>query len=353
MCPNGTMGSDFSALDAELDQVGAGPEVDAVALANQYAGDLQVSLARGAPGEELAAVDSALAELGAKVEPVEAHGSEQAPAARGSARAHAAGPRDAAREPALAAATTGSELADDTEAFLRDAPSGEVRDAPSYEAGDEPSYEAGDEPPASLVPPPSSVLPPSSAPGPGPLESEEIALPEPVVRPRSDEASQELPLDLAPRSGSFALDDEGAQASGRDLVPAATSEPPAPTTMPAPTLPDEDEEGERAFAALFDEVTKQSSIPSPSASAELPDIEDTEIFDSAAFARALQGSRDPLDLQDEVELSVEDLDSAEFEVMTETAVAQPSPPSSTPPRPSQPSEKRPSFLGRLFGRKEE
>ena len=117
-----------------------------------------------------------------------------------------------------------------------------------------------------------------------------------------------------------------------------------------------DRAADAAFAELFEEATRQSSLPIPNLPPEPPLEEDTEIFDSAAFARAEQIEDEPI----EDAFTAEELDSSEFDVLVDTSVdtsvarhVSSSSSSSTPPRPSQAPEKRPSFLGRLFGRKAE
>jgi hypothetical protein len=126
----------------------------------------------------------------------------------------------------------------------------------------------------------------------------------------------------------------------------------------APANVEAEQEADAAFAALFAEATRQSSMPSVS---EPEPADDTEVFHTgelALDAHALQeGVPYPAqDNEEEIELEPnfhdETLDSAEFEIVNDV-VTDGRPANSPSGRPSRPPEKRPSFLGRIFGRKDE
>lgn len=272
------MVADFSALDAELDQLGAGPAVDAAALASSYAGTT----------DRLSDIDAALSALAVDV------------------RVDAA-----------------------------------VALAQPYVANV----------PSSLPPPPTTR--PAER-----LDSDEIALPNAMPRVGNDE-SGELPLDgVTPQSGSFALPYEEALPSAdvafaEDLtfeadvdelieMPAAPLSPALFERRDRESEPDHAAEAD--FAALFPEVSIE---PGPEVS-----YDDTEIFDSSALE--FDAGKPKPKLEPIENAFTEELDSAEFEIVMEsTESGTQATPSTVPPHPSQPPEKRPSFLGRLFGRKEE
>lgn len=120
-----------------------------------------------------------------------------------------------------------------------------------------------------------------------------------------------------------------------------------------------EQEADAAFAELFAEATRQSSMPSVS---QTDPADDTEVFHTSELALdpdALQenvpySAADHADDDIEIEPNFHDetLDSAEFEIVNDV-VTDARPSASPSGRPSRPPEKRPSFLGRLFSRKEE
>jgi hypothetical protein len=321
VCPNGSMGSDFSALDAELDTLGAGPLVDALALAGTYAGSLAA----------MSDIDAALGELDADGAALRAKSAVYGSLAR-------------------ASSDGGNEL-------------------PTFLAGRS-GLRARSEPPRLPAERASSRAP----------ESEEIVLPDPVLRDNANE-SGELSLDTGtPRSGSFSLDGAETPPGNRDdtietseeelgdadvdLMDLQSEAPPTlgqsreriPASLfdlEAPAMGKGQEESDAAFAALFAEATKQSDMPPLHSQPPPAYTGDTELFDTGGlgFVENLQQSAAIAD-----SIAAEELDSAEFEIVMDDD-AHSIPPSMPPPHPSQlpsqPPEKRPSFLGRLFGRKEE
>ncbi|MET0282898.1 MAG: hypothetical protein ABW352_00450 [Polyangiales bacterium] len=156
-----------------------------------------------------------------------------------------------------------------------------------------------------------------------------------------------------------AVDDELLEAEIDDMRPEAT--PLANSAlfdMSAPANADAEQEADAAFAALFAEATRQSSMPSVS---EREPSDDTEVFhtselslDPAALHNSVPYPAANEDVEVELEPGFHDetLDSAEFEIVNDV-VTDARPANSPSGRPSRPPEKRPSFLGRLFGRKEE
>lgn len=310
------MGSDFSALDAELDTMGVGPAVDALSLAVSYAGNLAA----------LSDIDTALGELDA-----------------------------------------------DGAALHQRVAKSAVVEVPGFSAGV--SGERATSFAASRTP-----------------QSEEIVLPDPLPRSRAElraeaDKSGELLLEPGkPRSGSFSLDGAGILPGGnRDDTLETPEEELAEADVDLLDLRSEsapmtgaardgrtgplfdaqpssarggagrfDEaaestaqaESDAAFAELF-EATRPGAPPTPRHSQPPPAFEDTEIFDTGGlgYVENLEQSAAIADT-----ISAEELDSAEFEIVMDDDQA---PPSVPPPHPSQPPEKRPSFLGRLFGRKEE
>jgi hypothetical protein len=318
VCPNGSMGSDFSALDAELDTLSAGPVVDALSLAVSYGGNLAA----------LSDIDSALGELDA----------------------------------------------DGVALHQRVAQSASV-DVPDFLAGVSGERDTSffgsraDEPRASNF---RSRDP----------KSEEIVLPDPLPRSRAelrDEAdkSGELLLESGtPQSGSFSLDGDGILPGNRDdtietsdeelaeadvdLIDLRSESAPMMGTSRERTTAalfdvdasaaedDAQHESDAAFAELFADATRQDAMPVPRHSLPPPAFEDTEIFDTGGlgYVENLEQSAALADT-----IGAEELDSAEFEIVMDDDTR--SPPSVPPAHPSQPPEKRPSFLGRLFGRKEE
>ena len=302
MCPNGIMGSEFSALDAELDALAGGPPVDALLLAQSYAG---TSFA-------IADVDAQLHELDAdrKLE-------SRAPSA-----------------PPL------------------------------------PRFRRSSTPPSLRAP-----------------ASEEIVLPEPVRdEPRTRDGSGELALPGkagASRSGSYSLEAVNRKGSSRDITLDAYDEELMeadasmfeltgdPGTEKRPSLfdvkPSDNAEAQReadaAFAELFADASRKSSLPSPRSSSlpgprssQVPEQynDDTETFDTSALVRVEQAglSADADDLG--IDIMAEELDSAEFEIVLDNdEPAEPAAATAAPREERTEPEKRPSFLGRLFGRKEE
>lgn len=316
MCPNGAMGSDFSALDAELEALGAGSAVDALSIARSYAGTASV-----------------LFDAQVFVQP-----------ATGAAPAAALSDIDDALQ-ALDGETSGLHAG---RAFQGSSPS-------------------------SIFP---RMGPVSSGERLRPPTSEEIVLPDPMTRDQGD-ASGELSLDgSSPRSGSFTLDGVGILPGNRDdtietteeelleadvdlldasatAAPIIGSVPSALFDMSAPANSEAQREADAAFAELFAEATRQSAMPGSNQHDAPASVEDTAIFDSGGidFVENLDQSAALAD-----SVAAEELDSAEFEIITDNDSDEDafSVPSSTPPaHASQAPEKRPSFLGRLFGRKEE
>jgi hypothetical protein len=291
------MGSDFSAIDAELDTLETSPAADALALAHSYAGTAL----------EFQAVDRVLNELDADG-PLLRSRSSFPPPGRSARRA----------EPAAAF---------------------------------EPSRE-------------------------------QIELPDPVPREplRSEHGSGEMPLHAtSSRSGSVSLDQHDPRAAstrfaGRDdtlepldeeLIDADeeliefTADQPSTSdsggerrvgslfdrkSQPAAAA---QEEADAAFAELFSEAASQSIVPSASPGEE-PETygDDTETFDTAALGKIENDVRSPDASMDE------ELDSAEFEIVVDAGASKSAPPPGSR-SPSEAPEKRPSFLGRLFGRKED
>jgi hypothetical protein len=266
LCPNERMSSDFSAIDAELEELGGGAKIDALALAQSYTAELPT----------LAAIDSALNDLASEV--------------LGSAE--------------LAQASV-----------LQ--PSGRFLAEPS-----EPERQV-------------------SAP-----HSEEIVLPEPVSREELAAESREIPLaDPEPRSGSFELADESAPERESDvtleLSPEMVRTAPSERTRRNFDV-DASEAEDRAdseFDALFVEATRRSSMPGARSLGRDEAVgEDTDIFDTSVLGfDDVERGREPA-------FGAEELDSGELELVEEEPAR---------PSPSKPPEKRPSFLGRLFGRKED
>ncbi|HEX5660737.1 MAG TPA: hypothetical protein VFX59_26270 [Polyangiales bacterium] len=126
----------------------------------------------------------------------------------------------------------------------------------------------------------------------------------------------------------------------------------------APANVEAEQEADAAFAALFAEATRQSSMPSVS---EQEPADDTEVFhtselvlDPSVLSAGVPYPAANTDVEVELEGGFHDetLDSAEFEIVNDV-VTDGRPANSPSGRPSRPPEKRPSFLGRLFGRKEE
>jgi hypothetical protein len=299
VCPNDAMGSDFSALDAELDALGTGVSGDALALAASHGFGAEALPARPA----LSAIDEALTQLGQDVPSVDLHVI------------------------------------------------------------------------ANQRPLPDLTQPHSRAPA-----SEEIVLPEPVLRDFGAalaDQSGELPLD-AHRSGSFplpepAFDGSGAHAEDQVLLDAELDELLEMTAESSllgdgsqvhdtdpPGSAARDGAAHAAFEALFAEATgRRSSLPSARFShAPAPLDDDTDTFDSSilAFAEESQNGVPVLDDSLTETFNVDELDSAEFQIMPSANDSRPSSPafaSSQPPPASEAPEKRPSFLGRLFGRKED
>jgi hypothetical protein len=297
VCPNDPMPSDFSALDAELDTLGAGAVVDALSIASGYAGALAV----------LSDFDASLDEL-----------------------------EQSSRELGVQVVAQPS--------------------APSV---------------------PTFVAPPSGERFRAP-QSEEIVLPDPMPRDVAGDQSGELSLDHGtPRSGSFALDGGGILPGSRDdtiettdeelsdadvdLIDLRSESAPMLGNVPqslfdvhAASNAEAQEEADAAFAALFDEATRQSNMPQPDSAR--PPSADTAVYDEAGrdFAKNFEESAALAET-----LAAEELDSAEFEIVMDEddeeniVTASSAPPPHPSRHPSQAPEKRPSFLGRLFGRKEE
>jgi len=324
------MGSDFSALDAELDALGAGPVSDALALAATYAGNLAA----------LSDIDAALGVLD--------HGFDGDGAAQRVRAAHEA----SAELPNFLAGISGERAArrpraDESEEIVLPDPMEGSRADPRASAQRQKANESGE----------------LALDGDGPRGS--------------------------PRSGSFSLEGAGILPGNRDdtieteeeeLVEAdvdlmdlrsestpmfgMAEQPSAPLfDLTAPSDAQAQEEADAAFAELFADATLRSHEEEPRAStgqhnspatlhSQPPPAhqEDTEIFDSGGlgYVENLEQSAAIAD-----SISEEELDSAEFEIVMDDDAGEPSPPPHPSQHPSQPPEKRPSFLGRLFGRKEE
>jgi hypothetical protein len=194
-----------------------------------------------------------------------------------------------------------------------------------------------------------SLLPPRSERTAAP-DSAEISLAGPI-HDAADE-SGELPLDDddAPQSGAFALPPDAAtpdepltedltfEADIEELV--EFDEPDQPLFDSSPgRISETDRLVDAEFAELF------ADVPSEPGSYE----DDTELSDSSALAAIkAKGELEPI----ENAFNAEELDSAEFEIVLESTDERTDRGTSTTP-PSIPPEKRPSFLGRLFGRKDE
>jgi len=295
------MPSDFSALDAELDTLGAGTVVDALSLARGYAGTL-----------------AAMSDFDASL--------------------------------------------DELESGSRELGSADLSSTPHSGAGFDTSFIATRSGERTRAP-----------------ESEEIVLPDPMVRERADELSGELALDAgSPRSGSFALEgggilpgtrddtietlDEELMDSDVDLIDLRSESAPMLGNVPASIFDaqaaahaEAQEEADAAFAALFEEATRQSNMPH--ADQSQPPSEDTAVYEDAGidFAKNFEESAALAS-----SIAAEELDSAEFEIVVDdededhvVSSRSSAPPPHPSQHPSQSPEKRPSFLGRLFGRKEE
>jgi hypothetical protein len=312
------MGSDFSALDAELDTVGVGAaSVDVLSLAVSYSGNLTA----------LSDIDAALGALDA----------------------------------------------DGVELHQRVAASAIV-EVPSFVASSSGELVSGEHA--------------TSLGGSRSLESEEIVLPDPLPRTRAEQReaadkSGELSLDTGtPRSGSFSLDGDGILPGNRNDPLETPEEELAdadvdllelrPESAPMTGMAKEHSaaplfdaagrvgraeaestdrgESDAVFAELFAEAGRQqSAAPAPRHSQPPPAYDDTEIFDSGSVGYVENLEQSAVIAET---VGAEELDSAEFEIVMDDDTRV-SPPSVPPVHPSQPPEKRPSFLGRLFGRKEE
>lgn len=123
----------------------------------------------------------------------------------------------------------------------------------------------------------------------------------------------------------------------------------------APANAEAELEADAAFAALFAEATRQSRMPAGGGSEA---ADETQVFSaeaaasdphSASLLPSKAGAGDDGD-QSEPGFHDETLDSAEFEIVNDVVTdARPANAASQ----SRPPDKRPSFLGRLFGRKDE
>jgi hypothetical protein len=171
---------------------------------------------------------------------------------------------------------------------------------------------------------------------------------------KSSKAPHEDSLDITMEP----VDEELLEAEIDDMRPEAAPLANQLFDLNAPANVEAEQEADAAFAALFAEATRQSSMPAVS---EPEPADDTEVFHTSELAlepNALQASVPfPVaNTDDEIELEGgfhdETLDSAEFEIVNDV-VTDARPANSPSGRPSRPPEKRPSFLGRLFGRKEE
>lgn len=344
------MRPDLSALDAQLDALSPAPSFDVLALARSYAGAL-------AP---LTAVDEALAalEAGVDVPVIEAHAADEVVEDE---------------EPEPAAAVSAEEVSEPIElaepicdALLADEPTEtSTLDQASVRALE---FEAEPDAPITVR---RDVEP---AIGGNDFEMRESgAFTVSQLTPRRDESHD---ITMEP------IDDELIEAEIDDMRPEA-----APLGSAANALFDmntkvdaaAEQEADAAFAALFAEARRQSNMPS---AAEPANDDQTELFDAGALSidpgsislhpRSIDppslkpsvpyelgltkpASRRP-ELDGEVELEPgfhdETLDSAEFEIVNDV-VTDGRPSDSPGARSSRPPEKRPSFLGRLFSRKEE
>jgi len=314
----GAMRSDFSALDAELEELSPGAVVDALALASSYSGDLSA----------LGQIDAALSELGAGVESTTASGStplppgfddidlvmrpsyeQLPPAVHDEARARAPSPDTAAA---------------DSGAFVRDAApdSQEVSTQHDVVMLDEDVFDA---------------------------DAEELVEITPEAAPLGNFGSA---LIDAPH---FQADRE-ANAAFVALFEETTQRSPRPSNRPPANDADAMREAEG-------EPTRRASVrPGPASERPRSTAERPPPTEQAIRAAAQRFDGGTLQLDDaregiipiEAAFGGEDLDSAEFEIPGEPTIPRKvNPKSSAPPPASQPPEKRPSFLGRLFGRKDE
>jgi hypothetical protein len=156
------------------------------------------------------------------------------------------------------------------------------------------------------------------------------------------------------------VDEELIEAELEELRPESAPIANALFDLNAPANAAAEQEADAAFAALFAEATRQSSMPSVS---EPEAADETEVFHTSELALDPSSieANVPFELpppanesEAEVEPGFHDetLDSAEFEIVNDV-VTDARPANSPSARPSRPPEKRPSFLGRLFGRKED
>ncbi len=321
MCPNDLMRPDLAALDAQLEALSPAAGVDVLALAETYAGKLG----------SLSSIDEALGalETGVPVVPT-----LEAIEHEASHRIELPEPlRDAltAEEPTgartLDAAATAGLGETETRALEFDADGDEPITArhdvePLAGSNDFKMRESG----AFTVTKSNNVRPAARR-----EETRDITM-EPIDAELLEAEIDEMRPESAPLANSSLFD------------------------MAGPSDDDAEAEADAAFAELFAEATRQSSMPSVS---EGEPADDTEVFHTSELALdpdALRANLPPVHDDDEIEVETglhdETLDSAEFEIVNDV-VTDARPANSPSGRPSRPPEKRPSFLGRLFGRKED
>ncbi|HEY6881099.1 MAG TPA: hypothetical protein VI299_23900 [Polyangiales bacterium] len=321
----------MSALDAQLDALGPAPSFDVLALARSYAGAI----------DALSAVDEALAtlEAGVSLPAPDAIARDAAPVIAESAEQIVL--PEPLRDALLAEEPTATSTLDEASARVLE-------------------FEAEPDAPITVRRDNAPAL------------RESGAFTVTHLTPRDD--SRDITMET--------VDEELIEAEIDDMRPEA-----APLGGPAGSLFDTaakvdaaaERQADAAFAALFAEATRQSSMPS---TAEPDNSGQNDLFESSALSidpgsiSLNPRSIDPLSLKPsvpydlavtkpasrrpevdgEVELEPgfhdETLDSAEFEIVNDVVTDGRG--SEAPnARPSRPPEKRPSFLGRLFSRKDE
>jgi hypothetical protein len=316
VCPNGTMRPDLSALDAQLDALSPSPGFDVLALAESYAGKLG----------PLPSIDDTLAALEVGVPIVSARAEREPLVAKEEVREQIELP-EPLRDALLVEEPTGNHTLD--EASTRALEFAADSDAPITARHDVEPLIGGND--FEMRESGAFTVTKSSAP--------------------RREDSRDITMD--------AVDDELLEAEIDEMRPeAAPLANSALFDMSAPANVEAEQEADAAFAALFAEATRQSSMPSVS---EREPSDDTEVFhtseltlDPAALHANVPYPAANEDVEVELEPGFHDetLDSAEFEIVNDV-VTDARPANSPSGRPSRPPEKRPSFLGRLFGRKDE
>jgi hypothetical protein len=371
------MGFDFSAIDAELSTLGREP-AELTTLARQYAGELGT----------LAEVDRALEALGVAVE-------LPPPAVRSVPRVEFT-PAPVERDLPLELNVEDDELDASVDAALTPMASMEPPanvGGRTPKSGEIPLPEPVRRSPAQDADPISGELALSpDEPTSGSFELPEAAPPEPVVTQEASGSDE----DDEPELSVATLDDEddelfasfqsvapattpsgGARLKGLSDLPAGGAEKPEPWTG-ASRDPDAE------FDAIFSDATSPSGLPtrgfafsdddeSPSADELLTGLEapspakpssddalesedHTEIIDSRTLGSITSQAKadDDNPFRDE-----EEFGSTDFEIVMDDEAEAPQK-GKTPPPPlpkaqanQDPNDKRPSFLGRIFGRKDQ